>query len=184
MADFIRAARRSDPPRLTIVPTNVARRRVKPATRPMKEVVVRSAERVRMTVGRHVLTGALEGKHAPSTCAAFRALLPLRAKLLQARWSGEAAWVPLGALDVGVGSENETRRPRPGQLLLYPGGKSETEILVPYGLTTFAAKSGPLSGNHFLTLDANPSELAEIGRIVLWEGAQDVAFELIEAPES
>ena len=137
-----------------------------------------------MTVGRHVLTGALEEKRAPATCAAFRALLPLRAKLLQARWSGEAAWVPLGALDVGVGSENETRRPRPGQLLLYPGGKSETEILVPYGLTAFAAKSGPLSGNHFLTVDADPEELAEIGRIVLWEGAQDVAFELLASANS
>jgi len=67
---------------------------------------------------------------------------------------------------------------------LYPGGKSETEILVPYGLTAFAAKSGPLSGNHFLTVDADPEELAEIGRIVLWEGAQDVAFELLASANS
>jgi hypothetical protein len=145
--------------------------------------VKQTPRRVRMTVGRHVLTGTLEEKRAPKSCAAFRKLLPLRAKLLQARWSGEAAWVPLGDLDVGVGVENETSRPRPGQVLLYPAGDSETEILVPYGRTAFAAKTGPLAGNHFLTIDEAAANLSEIGRIVLWEGAQDVAFELIADPK-
>ena len=134
-------------------------------------------QRIRITVGGCVLTGALEERLAPATCAAFLKLLPLRATLLQAQWSGESAWIPLGDLDIGVGSENSLHRPRPGQILFYPKGISETEILVPYGITAFASKSGPLSGNHFLTVDDGQKGLQEIGRLVLWEGAQEVLFE-------
>ena len=134
---------------------------------------------VRITIGDVVLTGVLEKGRAPVTCAAFVKLLPLRGRLIQARWSGEAAWVPLGDLDVGVGSENATHRPLPGQVLLYPAGDSETEILFPYGLTAFAAKCGPLSGNHFLTIENAGDLLEEVGRRVLWQGAQDIAFDLL-----
>ena len=108
---------------------------------------------IRIAVSGRVLFGSLEEGLAPATCAVFVKLLPLRAQLIQARWSGEAGWVPLGNLDVGVGRENAMQQPRPGQLLLYPAGESETEILVPYGITSFAAKCGPLVGNHFLTID-------------------------------
>jgi hypothetical protein len=133
--------------------------------------------RIRLTIGDLILTGLLEHEHAPATCAAFIKLLPLRAQLIQARWSGEAAWVPLGELDVGVGQENLTHRPSPGQLLLYPAAESETEILLPYGITAFAAKCGPLSGNHFLTLREGVEQLPEIGRRVLYQGAQPIVFD-------
>ena len=125
------------------------------------------------------LTARLEAAAAPRTCAAFLALLPLRASLLQARWSGESAWVPLGerAAELGLGPENSTSHPAPGQLLLYPGGLSETEILFPYGATLFASKVGQLAGNHFATLDGGRDQLAEIGRLVVWQGAQDITFE-------
>jgi hypothetical protein len=136
------------------------------------------SSRIRMTVGDIVLWGTLEEQLAPATCAAFRTLLPLSATLLHVRWSGESTWVPLGDLSVGVGPENATHRPIPGQILLYPGGVSETEILIPYGQTAFAAKTGALSGNHFLTIDGDRSALAEIGRRALWEGAQTVTFAL------
>ncbi|MDQ4081371.1 MAG: DUF3830 family protein [Actinomycetota bacterium] len=117
-----------------------------------------------------------EEEAAPRTCAAVRGLLPLRAQLVQARWSGEAAWVPLGDLETGVGAENANSYPSAGELLLYPGGLSETEILFPYGATCFASKMGQLAGNHFATIEAGQEELAELGRLVLWEGAQDVSF--------
>ena len=125
------------------------------------------------------LTARLEAGAAPRTCAAFLALLPLRASLLQARWSGESAWIPLGerCADLGLGPENSTSHPAPGQLLLYPGGLSETEILFPYGATLFASKVGQLAGNHFATLASGHEHLAEVGRRVLWQGAQDIAFE-------
>jgi hypothetical protein len=136
-------------------------------------------DRVRVAVGSIALTGVLELERAPATCAAFRTLLPLRTTLLHARWSGEATWVPLGDLALGVGSENSVHEPAPGHLLFYPGGSSETEILLPYGTARFAARSGPLSGNHFLTIVDADAELGEIGRRALWDGAQPVVFEAL-----
>ncbi len=109
--------------------------------------------------------------------AAFRTLLPLRSKLIQARWSGESAWIPFGELDLGLGPENATSYPAAGQLLLYPGGLSETEILFPYGATCFASKMGQLAGNHFATITEGAPDLAELGRKILWEGAQEIVIE-------
>jgi hypothetical protein len=129
-----------------------------------------------ITVGSLRLTARWETSAAPKTCAAFRRLLPLRARLVQARWSGESAWVPLGELETGLGFENHTSYPAAGQLLLYPGGISETEILFPYGSTSFASKAGPLAGNHFATIEEGRELLGELGRRVLYEGAQEIVF--------
>jgi len=130
-----------------------------------------------ITAGSFTLTARFE-PGAPRPCAAFLKLLPLRAQLLHVRWSGESVWVPLGDLEVGVPSENATCYPFPGEILLYPGGVSETEILVPYGRTNFASKAGQLAGNHFLTIDSGAEQLREIGRLALWKGAQPIAFEM------
>ena len=132
---------------------------------------------VEISVGKLRFRARLETGKAPQTCAAFTRLLPLRAKLVQARWSGEAAWVPLGELQTGIGYENHTSYPAAGQLLFYPGGISETEILFPYGFTCFASKAGQLAGNHFATIEEGQDQLAELGRRVLWEGAQEIVFE-------
>src|SRR5213075_3591023 len=118
----------------------------------------------------------LEEGPAPQTVAAFRRLLPLESKLIQARWSGQSAWIPFGELDVGVGPENATSYPAPGELLLYPGGVSETEILLPYGPTCFASKAGQLAGNHFATVEEGRELLTELGRRVLYDGAQEIVF--------
>jgi hypothetical protein len=123
------------------------------------------------------LSARLETDAAPRSCAAFLGLLPLRGQLLQARWSGEAAWFPLGDLDLHLPYENATSFPGPGQLLLHPGGMSETEILFPYGPTLFASRVGQLAGNHFATVEDGLDQLSEIGRRILWDGAQDVTFE-------
>src|SRR5919202_3546160 len=116
----------------------------------------------------------LEEDVAPQTVAAFRRLLPLESKLTHARWSGEACWIPFGALDMGIGPENATAYPAPGELLLYPGGVSETEILFPYGPTQFASKAGVLAGNHFATIVDGGEQLRELGPLVLWQGAQEI----------
>ena len=119
----------------------------------------------------------LEEESAPETVTAFRRLLPLQSPLVHARWSGETCWIPLGDLDVGVGPENATSYPAPGQIVLYPGGVSETEILFPYGPTAIASKAGALAGNHFATVLEGLEDLAELGRKTLWEGAQPIRFE-------
>ena len=129
-----------------------------------------------IAVGSIRLTARWEEQAAPKTCAAFRRLLPLRTRLVQARWSGESAWVPLGELQTGLGYENHTSYPAAGQLLLYPGGISETEVLFPYGSTRFASKAGQLAGNHFATIEEGRELLAELGRRVLYDGAQEIVF--------
>jgi len=118
-----------------------------------------------------------ENSDAPKTCDAFAARLPFHSQLVQARWSGEAGWLPLGATDFGVGLENATSYPAVGHLLLYPGGVSETEILLPYGATCFASKAGQLAGNHFLTITEGLDRLAELGGRLLWHGALPIAFD-------
>ncbi len=135
---------------------------------------------VRITVGNELqFIARFEEERAPKTCAAFRTLLPYRQRIIQARWSGEAAWIPLGEFRLDITFENHTSHPSPGEILLYPGGYSETEILFPYGRTMFASQLGQLAGNHFLTIVEGHERLAELGRRVLWEGAQDVLFEVI-----
>jgi hypothetical protein len=132
---------------------------------------------VRITVGALEFLARWEEARSPRTCAALRAGLPLTGKLLQARWSGEAAWLPLGGLDLGVGFEDPTSYPAPGELLFHPVGVSECEILVPYGPTRFASKAGQLAGNHVLTIVQGRERLPELGRLVVWEGAQPIRLE-------
>ena len=129
-----------------------------------------------ITVGEWRFTARLEEETAPQTVAAFRRLLPLESRIVPARWSGQSAWIPFGDLDVGVGFENATSYPSPGEILLYPGGVSETEILFPYGQTCFASKAGQLAGNHFATIVEGLDALPALGERVLWEGVQPIRF--------
>jgi len=130
-----------------------------------------------IVAGEFRFVARLEEQAAPETVAAFRRLLPLESRIIHARWSGEACWIPFGELDVGLGPENATSYPAPGHLLFFPGGISETEILFPYGSTSFASKAGPLAGNHFASVVESVERLPELGRKALWEGAQEIRFE-------
>jgi hypothetical protein len=133
---------------------------------------------IRISVAGFELSARLEEKNSPRTVAFFRTMLPYDSKLIQARWSGQAAWIPMGDFDVGgLGPEDPTSYPAPGELLLYPGGVSEVEILFPYGDTCFASKAGQLAGNHFATVVEGDEHLAAIGELVLWQGAQPIRFE-------
>lgn len=132
---------------------------------------------LRITAGPYEFRAMLEEERAPLTCRTFREMLPFASQLIHARWSGEAAWVPLGERDFGVSHENATSHPAPGHVLLYPGGLSETEILVPYGGAHFVSIVGPLAGNHFLTIIDGLDDLRKLGEHVLWKGAVDILFE-------
>jgi hypothetical protein len=119
----------------------------------------------------------MEEEAAPKTCARFLGLLPYREQIIHVRWSGEGCWIPLGDLDLGLGYENHTSFPAPGDIIVYPGGISETEILLAYGGVRFASKVGQLAGNHFLTITKGRENLLALGRLTLWKGAQDILFE-------
>ena len=135
-----------------------------------------------MTCGEYELRAVLEEERAPRTCAYFKEQLPYTNRLIHVRWSGEAMWIPLGetetGLEFGIGFENHTSHPAPGEMLLYPGGYSETEYLLPYGGCRFSSVVGQLAGNHFLTVVEGLEHLLPLGRRTLWEGAQEIAFEV------
>ena len=133
---------------------------------------------IRITSGKYVFL-AHTNPDAPKTVAAFEKLLPYRQKVIHVRWSGEAVWVPLGDFNLGVSFENATSHPAPGHVLFYPGGYSETEMLIAYGPCCFASKLGQLAGNHFLTITEGLEQLGELGRKTLWDGAQEVVFEKV-----
>jgi len=122
----------------------------------------------------------LEETLAPKTCERFLSLLPYHQKVIHARWSGEAVWIPLGDFDLDVGFENHTCHGSRGDVLFYPGGYSETEFLFVYGSSQFASKMGSIAGNHFLTLIEGHEQLQDFGKRVLWEGAQDIVFSLAQ----
>ena len=65
--------------------------------------------------------------------------------------------------------------------MLYPGGVSETEILLAYGYVNFASKAGQLAGNHFATIVEGNENLRALGKKFLWEGAQEIVFAEEEA---
>jgi hypothetical protein len=132
---------------------------------------------IKIKAGPFDFEARLEERAAPKTCAKFASLLPYKEKIIHVRWSGEACWIPLGDLDLGLPFENHTSHPAPGQVILYPGGISETEILIAYGGVLFASKVGQLAGNHFLTITKGQENLEALGKLTLWKGAQDIAFE-------
>jgi Protein of unknown function (DUF3830) len=127
--------------------------------------------------GDYTFDARFEEQLAPKTVAAFRKAMPFESHIIHVRWSGEGVWMPLGDLDFGVGYENHTSYPAPGQIILYPGGISETEILLAYGGVHFASKIGQLAGNHFITLTSGLENLAPLGKSVLWKGALPIRFE-------
>ena len=122
---------------------------------------------IRITAGPYNFLARFEDTDAPRTCAKFRALLPYRQRIIHVRWSGEACWIPLGDFDLKTGFENATSHPSVGDILFYPGGFSETEILLAYGSCCFASKMGQLAGNHFLSIVEGTENLRPLGVDVL-----------------
>ena len=135
--------------------------------------------KLKITAGPFTFDARLETENAPKTCAAFLKRLPYESKIVHVRWSGEGVWVPLGEEDFGVTYENHTSHPAPGHIILYPGGISETEILLAYGGVDFSSKMGQLAGNHFITLTSGLENLQKLGTMTLWEGAQNIRFEMV-----
>ena len=132
---------------------------------------------LKITAGPYVFDAVMETENAPKTCASFLAKLPFESQVVHVRWSGEGVWIPLGDMNFEVGYENHTSYPAPGHIILYPGGISETEILLAYGGVQFACKMGQLAGNHFITITSGLENVAKLGKMALWKGAQNIRFE-------
>jgi hypothetical protein len=130
-----------------------------------------------LVIGQVPLRAELLEKGAPKTCAAFLKVLPIRGRVIHARWSGEAVWLPMDAWGIEVPLENATSYPSHGELLYYPGPLSEKELLIPYGSARFASKVGQLAGNHFAAVVNGREQLRKVGETALWQGAQSILIE-------
>jgi hypothetical protein len=122
---------------------------------------------VLITAGPYQFLAKFEGE-APKTVATFRKLLPYRQKIIHVD------------ADFKLEFENHTAHPAAGQILFYPGGFSETELLFCYGNVAFASKMGALAANHFLTITEGQENLKALGKLVLYKGAKDVLFEVAD----
>jgi hypothetical protein len=131
-----------------------------------------------VVIAEHRFRALFDRSLAPKTVEVFERRLPFHQSIIHVRWSGEAMWVPLGDLDFAIGPEAATSYPAPGEMLLYPGGQSETELILAYGPTRFASKAGQLAGNPLLTIIDDLDTLAEIGRRILWKGSRQISIEL------
>jgi hypothetical protein len=125
-----------------------------------------------ISIDGHRFPAQFEREIAPRTVAAFEPFLPFEHLIVHVRWSGEAMWAPLGSLDFEVAPEAATSYPSPGDMLLYPGGLSETELILAYGPTRFASRAGQLAGNPLLKITDDLNILAEIGQRALWSGSR------------
>ena len=135
--------------------------------------------RVNILCGGEQFGAVLEEERAPKTCAIFKKMLPIHNRIIHVRWSGEGVWIPMGDTRwEGLEYENHTSYPSKGEMLIYPGGISEMEMILAYGSVHFASKVGQLAGNHFLTITEGLDRLPELGRKCLYEGAQPITIQL------
>jgi hypothetical protein len=134
---------------------------------------------LKLIIGEYKFKAETHQEKAPETCEKIKEALPIVGKAIQARWSGEAAWVKMDSYNIEVPLENHTSYPNKGELLYYPGGISEKEILIPYGSAKFASKVGLLPGNHFATIVEGLEQIEELGREILWNGSQNLRIEEI-----
>lgn len=137
------------------------------------------SEKVLIQSGDFRFTARLLTEEAPETCRVFKSMLPIRSKFIHVRWSGEGVWIPYGEFRTGLVLENHISHPAKGEMLFYPGGVSEMELILSYGRCCFASQYGQLPGNHFLTIEEGLERLGEFGRKVLLEGAQDIEIDLL-----
>ena len=137
--------------------------------------------KVKIICGGEEFIATLEEEKAPKTCEIFKKMLPIENQMIHVRWSGEGMWIPMGDTRwEGLEYENHTCYASKGEMLIYPGGISEMEMILAYGSVNFASKVGQLAGNHFLTIRDGLDRLYALGRKCLYEGAQPITMELAE----
>lgn len=120
---------------------------------------------------------------SPEACTEVRRRLPLIGRVLHARWSGEAMWLPLGFNFPEIRSEHATSYPAPGDILITGPGASEAEILIAYGPCRFESRTGQLAGSPVLSIREDLVGLAKVGRQSLQQGGMDLTIRLLRERE-
>jgi hypothetical protein len=128
-----------------------------------------------LSLGPYRFGARFESSAAPRTCAAFRGLLPFTSQVIHVRWSGEAVWAPPRRF-VDRRRARERHDLSTSWRSVVVSGRRERNGAA-HRLRHFASKAGPLAGNHFLTITSGLEHLPEVGRLVLWQGAQSLRID-------
>lgn len=99
---------------------------------------------LKIQAGAYQFEAKLEEALAPRTCATFLSLLPYKQKIIHVRWSGEACWIPLGELDLGLTFENHTSFPAPAKSLFIQAASAKRKFYSPTAAFTLRARSASL----------------------------------------
>ena len=99
-----------------------------------------------ITAGGLRFVARFEEELAPRPSRRSARILPLEDRIIHCRWSGESNWIPWGDRDLGIGPENATRYPHPGELLSTRAGRARRSCCFPYGYCRFASKAGAARG--------------------------------------
>ena len=125
------------------------------------------------SAGDYRFVARLEEELAPATVAAFRRLLPLESRIIHARWSGESCWIPFGRPRRRLRPRERDVLPGAGAAALLSGRRQRDGDPVSVRADARSrARPGCWPGNHFATIVEGVDRLGELGRKVLWEGAQ------------
>lgn len=131
-------------------------------------------------IGAESFAARLQSELAPHSCECVMGLLPYSGPLIHACWSGEALWSPLREAlppELVLPPESCRHQPARGEIVLFVGERSEPELLIVYGTSRFACKSGALEGNPLLRIENRLDRLTDLGRDVLWGGATTLQIE-------
>jgi len=71
-------------------------------------------EYLSITIGEYKIKAKLHVKKAQETCRLLTDAVPIIGNLIQARWSGEAAWLQMDTYEIEAPQENATSYPGPG----------------------------------------------------------------------
>ena len=115
--------------------------------------------RRRLRLRRPPRGGALTAARSPF----FRTMLPLESKLIQARWSGQAAWIPFGDLDVGDRPGGSDQLPGPGRARLLPRRRQRDRDPVPVRRHLLREQGGPARGQPLRDDRRGEREPARVG---------------------
>ena len=113
-----------------------------------------------ITAGGFSFTARFEEDAAPETVAASAACSRSTRRSSTSAGRARAGGSRWATSTSASGRRTPRSYPSPGELIFYPGGVSETELLLAYGYVAFASKAGALAGNHFATIVSGQREPA------------------------
>ena len=118
---------------------------------------------------------------APKTCEAFVKALPFTRTFFHARVSGQEIWID-NAPELDIIQENASVFTEPGEIVLGPLKPKRTKTSGCLGIYYGEGKGLDCANIFGKVLDDDFQKLKELGDKTWRQGAQELTFELMDAP--